>query len=561
MEFHRTPLSWSLAVALACGMTQVANAVEVSASTQQVEATQAVFQVDEFVLVREADVLTQKTQQQVLSALASAKGSNRNLQSVNAAIQKAQGVLDQVAPGAYVLSLAPQTIYDKGNVLVLVRPVLSKVTVKGLSGEDLKEALDNLPPTLQKGETLSGDKWPSPQTLGILNEHPLKVTTIQYNVERDKPVSAEVQVMEPFGKNQTAVTVDTFGNQVIGRGMLTVSHLQTDVGARDDVLSVSGSTSLHRPGQVSVATLRYTVPDMRSFTSHSLGLVHSQSNVDSPFLFFGNVTGKGSYNELSYRQTHFFNWGKDTGWSSTKFVGDVAWNRAHSNTSFLNSTLSEYSVSSLPVTLGLESMLNVGASNADDWVKDFSASGRVQVVMNKAGLISSQSEFQQARADAGSSRALRLFLDTRTTLSDQARLNVMFSGQFSTDKLLPSAQMAIAGDRMGVRGFMNSVLLGDAAQVLRNEIEPLVMRSKWDAYVTQPYVFYDVGHKRGGNDERALLVSSRGLGIRLNHVQATGFSMDVFGARKIHGASFDLMPGSTSEVSKTTYWVTGTYRF
>ena len=333
------------------------------------------------------------------------------------------------------------------------------------------------------------------------------------------------------------------------------------MGARDDVLSVSGSTSLHRPGQVSVATLRYTVPDMRSFTSHSLGLVHSQSNVDSPFLSFGNVTGKGSYNELSYRQTHFLNWGKDTGWSSTKFVGDVAWNRAHSNTSFLSSTLAEYSVSSLPVTLGLESMLNVGASNADDWVKDFSASGRVQVVVSKAGLISSQSEFQQARADAGSSRALRLFLDTHTTLSDQARLNVMFSGQFSTDKLLPSAQMPIAGDRMGVRGFINSVLLGDAAQVLRNEIEPLVMRSKWDAYVTQPYVFYDVGHKRGGNDERALLVSSRGLGLRLNHVQATGFSMDVFGARKIHGASFDLVPSSTNEVSKTTYWATGTYRF
>jgi len=443
----------------------------------------------------------------------------------------------------------------------LVRPVLSKVTVKGLSDDDLKEALDNLPPTLQKGATLSGEKWPSPQTLGILNDHPLKVTTIQYNVERDKPVSAEVQVMEPFGKSQSTVTVDTFGNQVIGRGMLTVSHLQSDVGTRDDVLSVSGSTSLHSPGQVSVATLRYTVPDMSSFTSHSVGLGHSQSHVDMPFLFFGNVTGKGSYNELSYRQTHFLNWGQDLGLSSTKFIADVVWNRSHASTSFLNSTLAEYSVSSLPVTLGLESMLNSGASNADDWVKDFSAFGRAQVVVNKAGLISSQSEFQQARTDAGSSRALRLFLDTHTTLSDQARLNVMFSGQFSDDKLLPSTQMTIAGDRMGVRGFINSVLLGDAAQVLRSEIEPLVMRSKWDAYVTQPYVFYDVGHKRGGNDERALLVSSRGVGMRLTPVQTKGFSLDVFGARKIHGATLDLMSGSTNEVSKTTYWATGTYRF
>jgi len=561
MKFSLAPLSWSLAVALACGMTEVVSAAEVVVPTQQVEATQAVFQVDEFVLVREADVLTQKTQQHVLSAMAFAKGPNRNLDVVNAAIQKAQSVLEQVAPGAFVLSLAPQTIYDKGNVLVLVRPVLSKVTVKGLSDDDLKEALDNLPPTLQKGATLSGEKWPSPQTLGILNDHPLKVTTIQYNVERDKPVSAEVQVMEPFGKSQSTVTVDTFGNQVIGRGMLTVSHLQSDVGTRDDVLSVSGSTSLHSPGQVSVATLRYTVPDMSSFTSHSVGLGHSQSHVDMPFLFFGNVTGKGSYNELSYRQTHFLNWGQDLGLSSTKFIADVVWNRSHASTSFLNSTLAEYSVSSLPVTLGLESMLNSGASNADDWVKDFSAFGRAQVVVNKAGLISSQSEFQQARTDAGSSRALRLFLDTHTTLSDQARLNVMFSGQFSDDKLLPSTQMTIAGDRMGVRGFINSVLLGDAAQVLRSEIEPLVMRSKWDAYVTQPYVFYDVGHKRGGNDERALLVSSRGVGMRLTPVQTKGFSLDVFGARKIHGATLDLMSGSTNEVSKTTYWATGTYRF
>lgn len=564
MKFKLTTLSWSLVVALTAGMTHLADAQTVSVSSDQVTAG-AVFEITDFVLVREADVLTNKTQEQVLAVLASGKGAQQNMQTLNATIAKAQGVLDQVAPGAFVLCLAPQAIYDKGNVLVLISPVLSNVKVSGINADEAQQLQQSMPATLQKGAVLSGNKWPAAETVAMLNDHPLKVTTVQYNIERDKPVSAELNVVEPYGKSQTAVTVDTYGNQVIGRGMASVSHQQSDVATLNDVLSVYGATSLHSPAQVSVGSVRYTTPDMASHMSHTVGLVYSSSNVDTPFLAWGNIAGKGSYSELSYRQTHFMDWGKDLGFSNTKLMGDVALTKSKANTQFFSSSLTDYSVSALPVTLGLESMLRSSASDASDWVTDFTALNRVQLIANRMGMfgLSDQVEYDKARVGSGKSTALRLFFDTRTTISNDVRLNIQYAAQFTKDKLMPSAQTVIAGDRLGVRGFMNAALLGDSTKVLRTELEPLMLRSDWDGYVAQPYVFYDVGHKRGGNDERELTASSRGLGLRLHpgQVNANGFSADVFGARKTHGADLDLIPGSTNTVSKTTFWATGTYRF
>jgi hemolysin activation/secretion protein len=121
--------------------------------------------------------------------------------------------------------------------------------------------------------------------------------------------------------------------------------------------------------------------------------------------------------------------------------------------------------------------------------------------------------------------------------------------------------MAITGGRTGVRGFVNAVQFGDSAQVLRTEVESLAWSGNWNGAVLQPYAFYDVGQKSGGNDMQSLTLASAGFGLRLAPVKVEGFSADVFAARKTQGSELDLTPASRSVVNENTLWATVTYRF
>jgi hemolysin activation/secretion protein len=176
---------------------------------------------------------------------------------------------------------------------------------------------------------------------------------------------------------------------------------------------------------------------------------------------------------------------------------------------------------------------------------------------------SNVSQLEKARAGAGSSAALRWSVDGNATLLNHARLNMQFIGQYTGSKLVPSGQMAVAGDRVGVRGFINAVLMGDSVAVLRTELEPKLSSNLGLNIRSRPYVFYDIGYKHGGNDQRNLSVASTGLGWRwtLPQGDSHGLLFDVYAAHKLQGASLDLQPGTTTKVSKTTLWATGTYRF
>jgi hemolysin activation/secretion protein len=257
------------------------------------------------------------------------------------------------------------------------------------------------------------------------------------------------------------------------------------------------------------------------------------------------------------------NAGKDMGVINVKFFADVALSRAQATTQYWSTVTNDYAVSSLPVTAGLEGLWRGSQSGKDDWLRDSSALLRGQVIVTRMGAmgLSAQTDYEKARHGADSSTALRFLVDSHTTLLNELRVNAQLTAQYSPDKLLPSGQMAIVGDRNGVRGFVNAALLGDSASVLRLELEPNTLRSTMADFTSQPYGFYDVGRKRGGSDERTLSVSSTGLGWRLVPLHVSGLTMDVFAARKINGASLDLKPGALGEVGKTTYWLTSTYRF
>jgi len=563
MQFQLNPMCRAFALSLSLALTGAALATEQVASTQGVATNAApVFGIAHMVLVGNPGVLSHTTKERLLSVLNMARGTQSDLRQIQVAVQQGQQLLDQLFPGAYVLSIPAQTVVDGGPVAIQVSSILRDVKITGAPGFDEATVSASLPPMLQKGAIYSGQEWPTPQTLAMLNDHPLKSTAVQFRIEPDQPVTAEVTVNAPLGDAQTTVILDSFGNQAVGRGMMTATHSQGNVGVANDVLSFYGVTSLDKPFQVSLGSLRYVFPDVNALSSHSLGVMHSASNVDTPFLSLGNIAGKGSYSELNYRQTRYLNWGQSLGMNGSKFFADVALAKSQANTQYLSNVLTDYAVTTLPVTLGVEGMANP-QSNQPDLLKDVGALVRIQTVLNKAGALglSGLSDYAAARTGSGSSTVLRWLVDARATVMNQLRTNIQFTGQYTSDKLLPSGQMAIAGDRMAVRGFINSVLMGDSAVVLRLELEPLAMSQGWENTTVQPYVFYDSGYKRGGNDERTLSVSSSGLGWRLSPKDMAGFTLDAFVAHKLHGAALDLVPGTTQQVDKTTFWSTGTYRF
>lgn len=538
--------------------------VQVQAQPQaQAQADSPVaFHVREWVLQTPADVLTQKSQDALRAALASTSGPHKTMAQLHQALARAQQVLDQLAPGAFVAQLPAQTLDDGGRVLVQILPVLGQVSVLGLSGDEAQKALAALPASLQKGALLTADNWPSASALSLLNDHPLKVTAVNYRIQRDRPVQAEVSVQAPYGASQTLVSLDSYGNDVIGRGLLTFSHVAGDVWTHNDVVSLTALTSARDPSQVGMGALRYSLANPARLTQHALGLVHAANNVESPFLTLGNITGKGAYSEVSYRQTHYLNPTQGSGVSNAKLFAEVALNQAKASTHYGGAMLTDYSVVALPFTLGLEAFVQSGSAAPERWLREASALVRAQLIVNAMGALgtSGQADYAKARVGAGSSVALRVLADSRSTWLGQWRTNAQFTGQYSADNLLPASQMSIAGDRSGVRGFVNAALLGDRAAVLRLELEPLALRSTLYASAVQPYAFYDAGHKQGGNDGRQLSVSSTGVGLRVTPLQARGLTLEAFAAHKLNGKALDLKPGTSSQVDATTLWLTASYR-
>lgn len=556
----------NLTYCLALGLTTVTNTAawgsETSVSPMVQSEPELVFGVKAFNLSTQVDILTQKTRAGVLEILAKSIGPNNSMQTLQSAVERAQRYVDQIAPGAFVLRLPAQTFDDSGEVQITLSPVLQEVKVVGGSEENATKILASLPATLQKGSVMSEGTWPSAAALSMFNHHPLKITAVNYQITRDQPVTAVVTIKEPWGKSQTAVMVDSYGNDVIGRGLLSVSHVQSDLFMLEDTLSFSALTSLIKSSQVGVGSLHYSVMDTPALTQHSVGITYSASKVATPFLSFGNLNGEGSFAEISYRQTRYLDCCQAMEISNARLFADLALNKSNTLTTYQSAILVDSSVSTLPLTLGIEGLMQHSPKDKDGLLKDFSALIKSQVVLNQLGSfgLSDQSDFNKARFGAGNSAALRISVDSKTTL-DQLQLSAQLTTQYTVNKLLPTGQMSIAGDRNGARGFVNAALLGDKASVLRLTADPLALRDVWMDFSFQPYAFYDVGHKSGGNDNRTVTVSSTGLGIRVVSLASSGLSLDAFAAKKLQGSTLDLVPGTTRAVDTTTYWLAATYRF
>ena len=520
-----------------------ANAMYVQAS----ETTNSTFEIKNIQLVGQIKLLSERTQVDLLLQLRQGGLRSMNERELSELLQVVQNGLDAKMPQRFVLSIPPQTL-DDGTLSVLVQPRLMGLTVNGSSDFDEVNVRASLP-SLTQGKVLQSQYWVDLRELQMANDNPLKVTTVEYEVQPDEGVRASVKTRAPYGSTQWTLGGSNTGNDATGRGQIQLNAVNANLTGQDDVLSLASGGSLNPWANTGFVALRYTLPDYAEHLSHGFEFTHSKGNTNTPF-FSLNLSNQAQYNDLGYRQTHYLG-DLSKLIKEAKFGVGISYITSDSNTTLSNLSLQQANIKTTPLTLTFESDFAVEPQNQSHM--------RIDWLTSKASLVSGDQlqQWQVLRSDVDSHYSvLRLALNGRINLNGMGAL-WQYRSQYSAQKLLPLMQFSEVNPFTGVRGFVNTVAQGDTGQVLRLELESTNLL---DDVKLRGYGFYDVGTKKGGTDERNLGFSSHGFGLRAGSNDQR-LKVDTYVAMKDRGRELDLVSGGSTLKNRTSFWLVTSYNF
>lgn len=410
-------------------------------------------------------------------------------------------------------------------------------------------------PSLREGKLLSKGtaNWMDVRELYMAKENLLKTTEISYKVEPDRGVNAVIKATAPRGDKLVSLSMDNYGNDLLGRGRVSFFALNSNLTGRDDMLSLSGTSSTNTFLQSYGVQLRYSIPFYESHNFLTMNYSHGQSNVNVLPVLTGGVNSYGSSDQLAVKLTHYltpFDWQTK---NQFKVSAGLGWNQYSATAKWNSYLLQDFELKTTPVTLGVSGTVNtanaLGAADID-MALDFVAAG--------AGVLgtSDASTLGQSRVGASSYEVARYNVGVKQELKG-GYLNGRLFGQYTEDNLIPYESMGIAGI-YGVRGFVNAVSMGDVAYVMRLEaFSPNLFNKE----AVRIYSFYDMGRKWGGADEVNASLSSWGIGVRASSA-SNRISFDAFVAEKLSGNQYDIkVNGSGGTVDRVTYWLTGTLNY
>ncbi len=519
------------------------------AQAQTADAPMPLFDVQQIELTGQLSLLTERTLGELLAQLRQYKGKKMTQVDLAQLVQNTQKWLDAKLPGRFVLSIPAQTL-SNGNLSMLVQPKLVDVKVVGAQGFDEANVRASLP-SLTKGMALESQSWVDVRELQMANENPLKLTTVDYAVQPDNGVSAKVKATAPLGNTQGTVGVNNTGNDISGRGQFQVNAVNANLTGEDDVLNFAAGGSLDPFAKSNYASLRYSMPDYAEHVSRTVEYTHSTGNLNFPFLSLGTIGAKGVYNDLSYRQAYYLGDVAQT-LDASKLTLGVSMTSNESKTDFLGTTLSEYKVNTVPLSVAFEGDFKITQPDQ--------AHARVEWLGSNASWGGGDQSTQWDAARSGVDKrynVMRMGLNGRVSLDSQASFSWQYRGQYTSQKLLPVLQFSAINAFTGVRGFVNATGLGDTGHVLRLDLESGRMLDDADV---RGYGFYDAGSKKGGSDELDIHVASAGLGARWTSTDRL-MKLDVFAAKKLKGYEYDLVSNTSTQKSKSSLWFLSSYSF
>jgi hemolysin activation/secretion protein len=537
----RKPFTLSVLASVCCVVLAVPLAhAQTAAGVQELS-------IERVELAGQTNLLSAEAKAQVLAVLREGGARRLSEQGLGALLQKAQQVLDAKLPQRFVLSIPAQQLQEQ-TLNVLVQPRLVGLKVQGSEAFDEANVRASLP-SLQEGRAL-GQSWVDLRELQMANDNPLKLTTVDFDVQPDQGVRANVKASSPYGSTQWTVGLSNTGSDITGRGQVQLNALNGNLTGRDDVLSLASGASLNPFADTGFVALRYSLPDYERHVSHGLELTHSKGDTNTPY-FSLKLDNQARYNDVGYRQTHYLGDVAEQ-LNAVKLTLGATYMASQANSKLMTLLVQENEIKTLPLTLGWESDFKVQPQNQ--------ARLRLEWVGSNAKWLGSEEaqNWQAARSGANANYSLvRLGLSGRLDLNGKASLSWNYRGQHSAQKLVPLMQFSAANAFNGVRGFVNTAAMGDSGQVLRLELESAKLTDEADV---RGYGFYDVGAKRGGADERSDKLSSYGLGVRAKSADSR-VKLDAFVAAKGQGRELDLVSNATTPKSRTSAWVLASYSF
>jgi len=540
-----------LQTALACFAAMPIGVSAANASEITTEANIMSGKVSNLGMIGYVNYMSGSAQQIVVDSVVGIMGKDIN--ALMSALATAQERLDNRYPDVFVLSIVPNT-KETGSYDIEVALRLGDVVAETSKAEGYSErlAIDSVP-SLKSGKILKPDqKWEEERDLRQANSHPFKRTKINYKLSPDSQVVAEVEI-EAKKMQQLTLSVDNYGSfPTGGRGRIIGSYVNGNMTGNDDILQAFFFSGLSKPKTAYGIGFNYYRPFYGNYQAVEISAIKVKTNFPDLPIVQGGLTSIGSGDEFGVKWHFNLPQTGEGEADAPRFSLGIA-SRKQSNVTTLNSfkaDIVDYDVKEVPFSIEFTDTIRI--DDKSSLTASFSNSWGIPGRLGS----SDASEFEKARAGADKYSVLKYHIQYNTRIAGNFPISTIYKGQATSDKLTPANQLQIGGPS-GVRGFTNSngQLAGDSAQILNVELG-MPTASMSATSILQPYMFYDVGRKKGGSTETDHNISSVGLGIRweISNSKNGSFGVDAYAAKAIHGKN-------TFDSEKPNLWIAASAKF
>jgi len=441
-------------------------------------------------------------------------GKARSFSDVQAAQEHLQTLFRQRGFALVSVNLPEQELNQGVVKLMVIQPKMGKVNIKGSQHFSVQNIRNSFP-ALHEGETPNIDKVSA--SLKLINENPAKKASFALQAgEQSGEVDAHITVNDQ--KLWTlGVSLDNSGSEETGKTHLGINAQHANLFDRDHVLGLFYLTTVEKPSSIGVYGLNYHIPLYN--LGDSIDIYGSYSDINSGSVSTGlldlQIAGKGTmlgahYNQHLPRIKQY----------ESKLVYGVDY-KAYENSMLLENYELGHDVTVHPLSLSYQG----------NWTLNNGRAGiELTAIHNIPG--DSAEEIELARSGAKDAYSiLRYSADYTRSLQADWLLRVKFSGQSSSDALIPGEQFGVGGNN-SVRGFMEREVSNDSGFLTNLEVYSPSLCSSFKSMNGHCRVlaFYDNGHVSRNNALAGELnresISSAGLGLRVDIAQSLNLQLD-----------------------------------
>jgi len=455
--------------------------------------------------------------EEVEGAVAPFTGQQKDFGDIQRALEALEHAYRNRGYGIVQVVLPEQDITQGVVQFRVVQPRVGKVAIEGNKHFDNDNVRRSLA-SVKEGET--PDSVAIARNLQMLNEHPVKQTNVVLRsgtAEGDIDVNVKVTDEKPW---RLIFSLDNTGTSETGYWRAGIGYQHTNLFNRDHSLTAQYVTSPTNVNDVNIYALGYRAPYYR--LNSSFDLIAGYSDVSSGIvqdLF--SVSGSGTI--FGARWNYYLpKWGE----LEQKLITGLDY-RAFQNQVIFTGTGQSLvpDVTIHPVSLTYGGVLRRAASELNFYAG---------VSANLPGGNDGQdADFAAARTGASADYTIfRYGASYSHAFRNEWQVRAAFSGQYTSDALVPGEQFGIGGPDT-VRGYLLREVTNDRGYAAQLElytpnVTPLIGLP--DSYRARLLAFYDFGSVKRNNalpgEQEGKFIASAGVGLRMSYSKSVSLRVD-----------------------------------